>query len=119
MSYKSLPEIVLRIVKTDPPTLLDFTSNQARGVQPRGSELKQPEIQSGLSVHDNARTVVERAMKMRKIGSYIAALHVPVDGTARIDKTLGEGHYTLWGEPETLLASILSVVPVEPTGAGI
>jgi len=111
------PETALRIVKTNPPTLQDFTSNQARGVPLRGNELRQPELHSGLSVHDNARTVVERATTMRRIGGYIAAVRVTNDGATFVAKTLGEGHYTLWGDHAALLEAILSVVPVEPDGA--
>ena len=109
---------IVRVVRTNPPTQADFTSNQARGAAPRGAEVQQPELHSGLSVHDNARTAVETALRFRQIGGYLAVVRVSVGGTTRLSKTLGAGHYTLWGDPAALLAAVVAVVPVEPAGEG-
>lgn len=105
-------QVLYRIVRTDPPTSADFLSNQARGLAPRRAELRDRALWSGLSVYDRQDAARAIALRFPKLGSYIATLQVSDDSTIRYRKTLGENHYTIWGEPAVLLASVVEVAPV-------
>jgi hypothetical protein len=101
-----VPRLFYRIVKADPPTRRDFTSRREKGLPPRGPELTRPQLWSGISVFDTperARDVVRRT-RMRGL---LARLEIPDDAPIRLRKTLGSGHYTLWGDPEQLLGYVV------------
>ncbi len=104
-----------RIVKSDPPTLMDFTSNAALGRPLRsGSSEEARYLWSGLSVmetQEQARTLQRR---FPRLGAYIAVLDIPVDDLIRIERTLREpGHHTIWGEPDELLRAIVAVISAQ------
>jgi hypothetical protein len=101
-----------RIAKSDPPKAEDFRSNEAKGLQPRGIELDQPELWSGISVYNSERRARDRALRFPNLGGYIAAIRLPPDGPFAIKQTLGRGHYTICGDAEALLAMVVQVVPV-------
>jgi hypothetical protein len=46
------------------------------------------------------------------LGSFLAELVIAPDSPVRIERTLGTGHYTIWGDPALLLACTARVVPV-------
>jgi hypothetical protein len=100
-----------RIVKTEEPGLQDFTSNRALGRPPRGAELANRQLWEGVSVDTSRRAATNKARKFG-LGSFIAELRIPADGPVRFQKTLGSGHYTLWGAPEEIKASVVSILPV-------
>jgi hypothetical protein len=46
-------------------------------------------------------------------GRFIAAIEIPNDGRITYERTgTNEGHYTLWGDPDTLLNQVIAVEPV-------
>lgn len=100
-----------RLVKMDPPTLGDFTSNAAHGrAAPTDPTLAA--VWDGLS----AQSTLPQARRKRRVspvlGRYIATLRVPTDGSVRYERTLGgEGHHTIWRYPADLLARVVSIVP--------
>ena len=102
--------IFYRLVMTDPPTAIDFTSRQARGLPARGPEIARPELHAGLShytTEDHARATARR---FPVIGNHIAAVRVTDGDPFRIEPTLGAGHVTIWGDPRDFLASVVEVV---------
>lgn len=107
-----MTRVLYRIVLTNPPTVADFLSNGAQGLQPRGVALRQPELWSGLLMFDTLERSRAQARRFPGLGQYIAAIRIPVDAAITARKTLGEGHYTVWGDPETLLAAVSDLCPV-------
>jgi hypothetical protein len=109
-----MARVVYRIVRSDPPALDDFLSDEARG---RVSSHDPPEIQrlrSGRSVYLTEAQARRRAKRMPVLGHYIAAIRLPRDAAVRLERTLpgSPGHYTLWGDAALLLAPVVTVVPV-------
>ena len=101
-----------RIVKTDPPTVADFLSNAARGRPLRGPEVGRPELHTGLSMYDSEVAARATAGRFPFLGAYLATVRISADDPVRVEQTLGEGHYTVWGAPDVLLALVVAVVPV-------
>jgi hypothetical protein len=101
-----------RIVQTNPPTLIDFTSNLALGRKvPDDPEIAA--LWDGLSVQSTLAQARRRRTTSPMLGSYIATIRVPTDGSVRYARTLSaDGHHTIWGDPALLLAMVLSVLPV-------
>jgi hypothetical protein len=100
-----------RVVQSDPPTLADFNSDEARGLsKPVPAELAR--MWDGLSVMDSE----ERARRLARrfgLGNFIAAVRVEEGGPIRYERTLHRrGHHTLWGDPAAMLERVQSVVPV-------
>lgn len=98
-----------RVVRSLPPTRLDFLSNEAKGLTPRGPEKTLPELNSGLSVFDSAARAQDAARRL-PFARAICVLELPDGGAISVRKTLGPGHYTVWGDPDALLASVRGVV---------
>jgi hypothetical protein len=103
-----------RIVRSDPPTLLDFTSNAALGRVLRNPTPELLDRWSGLSAYDTEEQARHRARwaadRRRWLGDFIAVLEVGSE--IRVEQTFEPGHYTVWGEPEALLSYTVRVVPV-------
>lgn len=104
--------VFYRIVESDPPTLTDFASRRARGLPPRGAEIRRPELHSGLSLYDTEAQARETARRFPTLGGLIAAVALPEGGPFRVEQTLRSGHHTAWGESRDFLAAVLSVVAV-------
>lgn len=98
-----------RIVRTNPPTLYDFTSNLELGREvPADPELAA--LWDGLSVQSTLAQARRRRRASPMLGNYIAVLRVPTDGSIRFERTLSaDGHHTLWGDPAELLALVVSI----------
>lgn len=112
-SSESATRLFFRIVQSDPPTRLDFTSKQAQGAPSRDPRPEIVRLQDGLSVYSTEAQARRTARRYPVLGRYIAALRVPEGTAIRVERTLSrEGHHTIWGEPDDLLARVLSVVPV-------
>ena len=47
------------------------------------------------------------------LGGFIARIEFADDFPLRAERTLGPGHYTIWGEVDRLRASVVATVPVE------
>jgi hypothetical protein len=99
-----------RVVRTNPPTDDDFVSNMALGKAiPIDPELA--ELWDGLSVQSTLAQARRRSRISPMLGRFIAVLRVPTDGSVRYERTRGEGHHTLWGEPAALRKLVVSVEP--------
>src|SRR5438045_267250 len=110
MQSMRAPQTVYRVVRSDPPTEADFLSRQALGLPaPVASHLW-----DGVSVDDRVLAAERKARRFAQLGRYIATLRLPEDGSIRIEKTLANrNHYTLWGDPVTLLECVVELVPLE------
>jgi hypothetical protein len=100
-----------RIVQTDPPTANDFLSNQGKGLPQRAGE--SAEIWSGLSHYETAELARKTALRYPQIGRFIAMVRVTDDSGFRVEQTFRAGHYTIWGDPEALLAAAVAIQPIE------
>ena len=104
--------LLYRLVKTDPPTVADFLSNAVRGRPRRGPEVGRPELHTGLSMYDSEVAARATARRFPFLGAHIATVRIPAGAPVRVEQTLGEGHYTVWGAPDVLLTMVVAVVPV-------
>ena len=108
-----MARVFYRIVKSDPPTLIDFMSPEARGRVPRHPTVEVLRLWDGISAYETEEQARAKARELPRLGRYIAAVLVPEDGPIRHERTLdSEGHWTLWGEPAELLRRVTSVVRV-------
>ncbi len=104
---------VYRIVRANPPALVDFLSDAERG---RASFKDTPEVQrlrTGRSVYATEAQARRRARGSPFLGQYIAAVELGDDDPVRLERTLqrSAGHHTLWGEAALLLTRVVRVVP--------
>ena len=99
-----------RIVKTDPPTISDFLSNAAQGHDMPADPAKQT-VWDALSAYSTLAQARRKRRTSPILGRYIAVLRVPIDGPVTFERTFGEGHFTVRGNPEMLLRMVVSVVP--------
>ena len=94
---------VLRVV-SDPIMSSDFASRQAGGCRPFPDE---PLIlHAGVSTFDELAQLLKR---FRRSPMWVAEVTLEEGCGFHIAKTLGRGHYTVWGDPE-LLASRSHVI---------
>src|SRR4051795_11808283 len=102
-----------RIVKTNPPTVADFTSNLALGRVPKYPDPRVLSLWNGLSVFDQESQARQKALEAPYLGRYIAELRVIESDPLRYQRTLRTpGHYTLWGSSNLMLSRVVAVRPV-------
>jgi hypothetical protein len=102
-----------RVVTTNPPTLIDFTSNAGKGKVLRRPDPEALLLWEGVSVSATEDQARLQARMTPWIGRYIAVLQIPEGGSIRWERTTRtRGHHTLWGEPADLLACVVSVMPL-------
>lgn len=104
--------ILYRAVQTDPPSLLDFTSNAAQGRPLFEPTPENHRLWTGLSCWATAAQARRNARRFRRQGDYIATIAVEAGAPIQVEKSRGPGHHTLWGPPEALLARVVSVEPL-------
>jgi hypothetical protein len=103
-----------RIVRTDPSTLWDFTSNEARGRRPRRPrDSEGRRLWRGLSHFDSIDAARAAARHTLALGAYIAEVEIPDGADLEIEQTGRAGHYTISGSPARLLGYVRRVAPVE------
>lgn len=116
MSIEDLPTAArtfYRVGRSDPPTLADVTSNRAAGRAPRRSTPDIERLWDGISVFDTEAGARRQAGMYPWLGRFIVELAIPARSVIQVERTTGTpGHYTLWGDPEALLAMVRSVVPL-------
>jgi len=108
----SAPRVFYRTIKHVPPTREDFFSGKDQG-KPIPKKLHQVRLWEGISTWDRLKVARLRAMANPHQGQYIAAIEIPADGRITYERTgTNDGHYTLWGDPDTLLRQVIAVEPV-------
>jgi hypothetical protein len=103
-----------RIVRTNPPTLSDFTSHAALGRRLRNPTPELLDRWAGLSAYDAEEQARWRAREAsrrgRALGEFISVMEVGSE--FRVEQTFDRGHYTVWGEPAALLECVVRTFPV-------
>ena len=109
--------VFYRVVRSDPPTLADFTSNRALGRVLRDPNPERQRLWDGISVNATEAQARNRATDYPAMGRWVARLEIPDDAPVRAEPTLpnSRGHHTLWGDPAALLRCVAGVVPVGAT----
>ncbi len=103
-----------RVVTHNPPTRFDFLSAAARGRSMRRST--PPELArlwNGLSISSTIEMARYTALRFPRSGSFIATIEILDDGRFQIEQTTDTPtHYTIWGDPDELLATVIAVAAV-------
>jgi hypothetical protein len=90
-------ELILhRLVREDPPEVRAFVSKLVRGGRRYPAE--PPILHAGLSMFETVEQAVSRARRTPRI---VAAVRLS-GPELHVAKTLGPGHYTVWGDAEDL-----------------
>jgi hypothetical protein len=106
------PRRFYRIVRTDPPSLLDFTSNLAIGRPlPKSATRDVARLWSGLCYHTAAQAR-RQARGVPILADFIAELTIEARLAVRFERTLGAEHYTVWGDPALLPSCVTRLTPV-------
>jgi hypothetical protein len=85
-------------------------------VPPNVSEITR-RLWSGVSVYDTPDRARQTALDYPRLGTHIATLDIPEEGSILAERTTNSlGHYTLWGDPTTMLACVIAIRPVEAVG---
>ena len=108
------PERLYRIIVNERPVRADFESNEALGQQPRRPLSGEAAVLwAGLSVFDSLATARAQRGRSTWIGDFIAELLLPEAVQIRARRTTKtEGHWTIWAEPDLLLASVVAIIDV-------
>jgi hypothetical protein len=108
--------VFYRIVRSNPPTLRDFLSQAALGIPSRRRDPEALRLRRGISVYATEAQARRKARGMGTLGDYIARIELPTASPVIFERTTeSNGHYTLWGDPEAIMACAAAVVPVWPT----
>jgi hypothetical protein len=110
------PRILYRLVETNPPTVRDFFSHEELGKSPRRPlSRREQDRWRGLSHQDSLESALTKGLESPWLGNHVAKIHIPADAAIRIEQTGRDlSHYTVWADPEDMLAWVVSVTPVEP-----
>jgi hypothetical protein len=106
--------ILFHIVERDPLTRDDFLSNEAKGRVPRRPLTpEEQELWRGISAYESWALARRKAGRSPWLGAYVAELRIPPESSIRLRRTTSSrGHWTLWGDPDELLACVVSVTPM-------
>lgn len=102
-----------RIVKTDPPRLEDFLSNQARGITPPDTKSLTLWVWTCISVYATSAQAHRMARRYPRHGTLMAVLEIEPEAPVQVERTLSTpGHHTIWGDPTELLRRVVAVEPL-------
>jgi hypothetical protein len=101
-----MAQTLYRIIQASEPTMVDFTSLEARGIAPRSDDPEIVRLNRGLSCWATEAQARRTARRFRHLGAHIADLQIPDDASVRIERTRGPGHYTVWGFPAELMTYV-------------
>lgn len=102
-----------RVVREDPPALRDFLSNAAQGKTLGSSDPVLQRRWEGISVFDTRERAQQTARRRPDLGRYIAELWLTEGMSISYERTGNtRGHYTLWGDPESIRQCVVGVETV-------
>jgi hypothetical protein len=106
--------VLYRVLRNLSATPTDFRSNLARCLAPRGAELTDPTIWTGLSMWDTPGLAERAARRYRgRIGTHLAVVHVPEDDPrVLVRPSLGPGHFTVMACEEIVALFVHEVRPI-------
>lgn len=96
-----------RFVQRDPPTRRDFMSNKAKGRDPVGPEIQDPEIHASISVWVTIDAALDIARRRRPPRGFIARVDIPDGSSVTGRQTFGPFHVSPWGDPIVLLNCVV------------
>jgi hypothetical protein len=100
------------MVRSNPPTLRDFLSFEALH-RPRPTGISEREW-AGVSMFGDWASLHQMLRRVRHLRTGLCAIVGFADNApVEIQQTFQHGHYTVWGEPEILLRSVVQVVEDE------
>jgi len=109
-----LHRVFWRATARNPPEEVDFYSYERLGKPLLRDTPAARRRARGVSVFDSLDTARRKAAE-RRLGDYIAELHVPDDGSIGMEEGIG-GHWTIYGDSEALRRCVVSVVPAVASG---
>lgn len=103
----AVPRELYRIIRGAIPTIEDFKSARDLG-KPLRSPRYEREWAEAVSAYDDLGYAVARAIENRwQLGSYVATLAVPDDGSVEIAQTTRDRHhYSIYAPAEKLLSLV-------------
>jgi hypothetical protein len=101
-----------RVIESSAFALTDVTSPAALGKPYTHPDQSLRRLWDGISCYATEAQARRNARRFRTHGAFIAVIRIEAGAPIRVEKTLGSGHYTLWGSPADLLTRIISVIPV-------
>lgn len=101
-----------RVVLVEAPTVDDFKSLMALGKAPLGANPVKRRMAEGVSVYATINQARRNARSFPSHGAYIAELIIEDDADLTFERTGGQGHHTIWGDPSRLLECVVSITPV-------
>ena len=108
-----MPLKFYRLVRSNPPTLDDVTSQKAKGVPMARPDPEVALLWDGISVYATVTQARNQARAKPWLGAYIAELAISEGERITFRRTgTGRGHHTLWGDPVELLACLTRIVDV-------
>ena len=108
-----MPLRFYRLVRSNPATLDDFTSQQAKGIPMARPDPEVALLWGGISVYATETQARNQGRAKPWLGAYIAELTISEDDPITFRRTgTGRGHHTLWGEPSDLQARVTRVSDV-------
>lgn len=106
---ESSPATLFRIIASDTPTESDFLTYADLG-KPLLDDSPAGRVRHrGISAFRTETQARRRAQELH-LGSHIAEFRLTFEHEY---KAGGRGHFTVWGRPRDLLASVVRVVPVD------
>jgi hypothetical protein len=108
-----MPRRFYRLVRSNPPTLDDFSSQQAKGIPMARPDPEVALLWDGISVYATEAQARHQAKAKPWLGAYIAEIAISVEDPIAYRRTgTGRGHHTLWGDPTEVRARLTRVVDV-------
>lgn len=102
-----------RVVRSNPPTPEDFTSNEDRGRDLTNPTPERRRLWRGLSCYDSEARARKKATQVPLLGDFIATLEIPADIDVQTERTTSSaGHHTIWGDSDVIASCVTEVVPV-------
>jgi hypothetical protein len=108
-----MARVLYRIVRTNPPSRVDFMSHEALGKVPRDPTPELLEMWRGVSAYDDIEVARGLARRRPGIGPFIAVLSIE-EGAPIVIKRSGRrrGHHDLYGAPAEMQRRVVRVEPV-------
>lgn len=108
-----MPVRFYRLVRSNPPTDYDFTSQQAKGIPMARQDPEVALLWDGISVYTTETQARNRAKVQPYLGAFIAELAILDGGPITFRRSgVGRGHHTLWGDPAEIRARVVRTVAI-------
>ena len=110
-----MPRTFYHLVKQNPPTRDDFLSYLEKGIELKVDTPEARRLARGVSACATLQQARSRArLPSLRDYAFVAELSIPDDSSIVFERTGRiRGHHTLWGNPDELLACVVSVVRVD------